>query len=109
MHQTHIIIALFEVIFEFAGQVHQVSGFHNGTTVELALAVEVGALQELLVVHYNDLLFSLTHDCTTGSKRHIPPLNRAQVDNSITRLEFVCYILWEWAGPEGEPLHKNEL
>ena len=88
---------LLELAVELASDVHQMGWLHEGTSVQLALAVDIGALNKLLVEHHDKLLLSLADDRASSSKRYISPLHRAHVQHSVADLEFIGTVLGEEA------------
>ena len=91
------IVMLLELAVEFACDVHQMSRFHKGASVQLALAIDVSALNKLLIKHHDQLLLSLADYRASCTKRHISPLHRAHVQHSVTDLEFIGRVLGEEA------------
>lgn len=79
----------------------------DASTVVLALTVKIASTDELFVKQHHNLVISVTDHSAAQTERNILPLNRVNVDDSVTNLEIVCGALVERSAPVREPLCEN--
>ena len=84
-----VVLVLPDLRLELLGDVEQMGRIHDRSSVQLAVPVDVGALQELLVKEHNDLLLSLAHDCSTEAEGDVRSAARVQIHHSLAGLEHV--------------------
>lgn len=82
---------------------------HELTSILLTLSIDVRALEELHVEHDDNLFLSLADNGASSSERHICTLDRAGIDDAITNLELIHFILREGRRPERVALHVKEF
>jgi hypothetical protein len=71
--QRVVVFGVLRQLGESAGKVQQIDWIHLGTSVVFAVAVDIAAVEELLIKQHNDVVFGLSDDSASQAERNVLP------------------------------------
>jgi hypothetical protein len=93
--------------FEFLGQIQQVIWVHNSAAVQLTVAEDIAATDELLIEHHDHLVLGASNDGSAQGKGHILAQGTVDVHDAVAHLETPGYLRIERRGPVWESLGEH--
>jgi hypothetical protein len=106
MHKVNIRILL-ELLLKLPCEVDQINWVHQGSSIELAVTIDVRALQELLVKQHNNLFLRLANHSAAETKRNVFPPHRVDIHYTAADLKVIDLHIVEERRPVWEALNKD--